>query len=66
MKSRNLGILALLTVIIGAIVSGCYPYHRGVGVDIAVHDNRWHYDHDYDDNWRAHHAWHDDRHDWDH
>ncbi|GEM_PF-3289332 len=34
-------------------------------VGIGVHDNRWHYDHDYDDHWRASHRWHEDRHDWD-
>jgi hypothetical protein len=66
MKVRNLGILLLLSMMFGAAVSGCYPYHRGVGVDVTVHDNRWHYDHDYDDGWRANHPWHSDRNDWDH
>jgi hypothetical protein len=36
-----------------------------VGVVVVPHDRRWHYDHDYDDNWRAQHAWHQDRQDWD-
>ena len=35
-------------------------------VGIGVHDNRWHYDHDYDNNWRAKHRWNDERHDWEH
>jgi hypothetical protein len=29
-------------------------------VDINVHDSRWHYDHDHDDDWRAHHPWYND------
>jgi hypothetical protein len=29
-------------------------------VDVTVHDSRWHYDHDHDDNWRANHPWYND------
>ena len=34
-------------------------------VGVGVHDNRLHYDHDYDNNWRARHRWNEERHDWD-
>lgn len=37
-----------------------------VGCMAEIRGPRWHYDHDYNDDWRAHHAWHEDRHDWDH
>jgi len=49
--------------------AGCYAHVNGEGAGVGVevvHDQRWHYDHDYDDDWRAHHPWHEDRHDWDH
>jgi hypothetical protein len=52
-------ILALYVVLLTGMATfntGCYAEVRGP---------RWHYDHDYDDNWRAHHAWHEDRNDWD-
>lgn len=65
MKLVNSGIFLILLILSLGSVSGCYPDHRGVGVEIGIHDNRWHYDHDYDDNWRAQHRWHEDRKDWD-
>ena len=37
----------------------------GAGCVVGIHDARWHYDHDYDDHYRATHPWHEDRHDWD-
>jgi len=52
-------ILALYFVLLAGMATfnmGCYAEIRGP---------RWHYDHDYDDGWRAHHAWHEDRNDWD-
>jgi hypothetical protein len=65
MKLRTLSVFALLLLVFGAMGAGCYPYHRTV-IDVNGHDARWHYDHDYDDNYRAHHPWHEDRQDWDH
>ncbi len=65
MKLRALGFFYVLLLLLGAVGGGCYPYHR-VGVDVTVHDARWHYNHDYDDNYRVHHPWHEDRRDWDH
>ena len=68
MKKMVLGFYLVLMMGLGFINAGCYAHLNGDGIGIGVetvHDRRWHYDHDYNDEWRSHHAWHDDRHDWD-
>jgi hypothetical protein len=39
---------------------GCMVRTRNgeIGIGLITHDERWHYDHDYDDNWRHDHPWH--------
>ena len=44
---------------LGVLNSGCYAHDNGAGVGIGldVHDVRWHYDNDHDDQWRHDHPW---------
>ena len=62
---------SLVSFLCTFVLMGCMMRTRNgtvVGVGL-VHDERWHYDHDYDDNWRSHHPYrtgifvavHDDR-----
>ena len=42
------------------VLMGCMVRTRNgtvVGIGV-VHDERWHYDNDYDDNWRSRHPYH--------
>ena len=55
MKAILLG-LSLVFMLFGFFSVSCVA---------EIHDTRWHYYHDYDDNYRANHPWHDDRKDWD-
>ncbi len=68
MKKIILGFYFVLIAGLSVFNAGCYAHVNGAGVGVAIvpHDQRWHYDHDYDDNWRSQHAWHNDRNDWDH
>jgi hypothetical protein len=56
MKKMILGLGSLLFMTFAFFNTGCV---------VAVHDARWHYWHDYNDDYRAHHAWHEERQDWD-
>ena len=61
MKILTLGSYLFLLGFLAACGTGCYEHRgEGVGVDVTVHDSRWHYDHDHDDNWRANHPWYND------
>ena len=71
MKNLSLSICWILLTAYAVFGGGCGGQPRGVetGDTQAIHDERWHYDHDYDDNWRSHHPYrtgifvavHDDR-----
>ncbi len=65
MRKIIFSVTALLLMISAALGTGCYGYHRGVGVEVDVHDARWHYDHDHNDEWRRNHPWNNDRNDYD-
>jgi hypothetical protein len=67
MQKVFFGFSFLLLMGMAFLDMACYAHVRGagVGMEVVPHDQRWHYDHDYDDEWRSHHAWHEDRRDWD-
>jgi hypothetical protein len=56
MKKVILSLSFILVAGFAVCNTGCIAEIRGP---------RWHYYHDYDDNYRAHHPWHEDRQDWD-
>jgi hypothetical protein len=56
MKKIILSLYLVMLALLATSNMGCYAEVRGP---------RWHYDHDYDDGYRANHPWHEDRHDWD-
>ncbi len=62
MKIFTLGCYAVLFALCVTWTSGCYAHMsgQGAGVEVVVHDSRWHYDHDHDDNWRSNHPWYND------
>ena len=64
MKKLFLGLLFLTGLAV--LNTGCYAHVNGAGAGMEIgdqHDKRWHYDHDYDDSWRARHPWDHDH--WD-
>jgi len=65
MKKTIFGLYFFLLACLAVSNTGCYAHVNGAGVGVSVepHDTRWHYDHDYDDNWRAQHPWRGDH--WD-
>jgi hypothetical protein len=52
MKKIILSLYIVMLAFLATSNMGCYAEVRGP---------RWHYDHDYDDGWRAHHRWHEER-----
>ncbi len=63
MKLFTLSRYAVLFALFAIFTPGCYAHvggGHGAGVEIVVHDSRWHYDHDHDDDWRYHHPWYND------
>lgn len=56
MKKIVLALYMVLLVGLSTLNIACMAEIRGP---------RWHYDHDYNDDYRAHHVWHEDKKDWD-
>ena len=50
---------SLFFAVFGVINAGCYAHANGAGIAVGIetHDSRWHYDHDYDDNYRQSHSY---------
>ncbi len=69
MKKILFGFYFVLLMGLAIVDMACYAHANGggVGMELEVHDARWHYDHDdgHNEEWRSHHAWHEDRKDWD-
>jgi hypothetical protein len=68
MKKIIFGLYLLLVAGLTIFNAGCYAHINGRGIGVGIettHDRRWHYDHDNNDEWRSHHAWHEERQDWD-
>jgi len=57
MKIWTLGVFSLLFVMSAVFNAGCYAHVNGGGLAVSIHDSRWHYDHDYDDNYRQSHPY---------
>ena len=59
MKSFTVGVYLILLVGTVAFSGGCYEHPRGVVTTMSTssHDERWHYDHDCNDQWRHDHPW---------
>lgn len=57
MKVLTLSLFAVLLAAFAAFNGGCYAHVNGAGIGMSIHDSRWHYDHDYDDNYRQNHPY---------
>jgi hypothetical protein len=57
MRIFTLGVFALFLAASAVFNAGCYAHVNGAGLSMSIHDSRWHYDHDYDDNYRQNHPY---------